>query len=188
MEHVDQLIRLIKKADVVICGNGLGADSHEVVCAIAPHCTKAVFDADALRLPLPVAREETMFTPHAGEFARITGITLGSDPVARAHAAKGAKLPGTVLLKGQTDVITDGERVRFNRTGSPSMTVGGTGDVLAGVAGALLCHLPAFEAACIAAYVNGSAGMIVEKERGPGMLASDLIDRIPAELFGNGRS
>ncbi len=188
MEHVDQLIRLIKKADVVICGNGLGADSHEVVCAIAPHCTKAVFDADALRLPLPVAREETMFTPHAGEFARITGITLGSDPVARAHAAKGAKLPGTVLFKGQTDVITDGERVRFNRTGSPSMTVGGTGDVLAGVAGALLCHLPAFEAACIAAYVNGSAGMIVEKERGQGMLASDLIDRIPAELFGNGRS
>jgi NAD(P)H-hydrate epimerase len=68
------------------------------------------------------------------------------------------------------------------------MTVGGTGDVLAGVAGALLCHLPAFEAACIAAYVNGRAGMIVEKERGPGMLASDLIDRIPAELFGNGRS
>ncbi len=187
MEHVDQLIAVIKKADVVVCGNGLGKESHDVICAIAPHCTKAVFDADALQLPLPVARGETMYTPHAGEFTRITGITVDNSPVRRARAAKEAKLPGTVLLKGPTDVITDGDRVRFNRTGSPSMTVGGTGDVLAGVAGALLCHVPAFEAACIAAYVNGRAGMLVEKERGAGMLASDLVDRIPAELFGNGR-
>jgi NAD(P)H-hydrate epimerase len=186
MEHTDQLIALIEKADVVVCGNGLGPASHNVVCAIAPHCTKAVFDADALRLPLPVAQGETIYTPHAGEFARITGVTVDHSPIMRARAAKEAMLPGTVLLKGQTDVITDGDRVRFNRTGSPSMTVGGTGDVLAGVAGALLCHVPAFEAACIAAYVNGRAGMLVEKERGPGMLASDLVDRIPAELFGDG--
>ena len=76
--------------------------------------------------------------------------------------------------------------MRFNRTGDPAMTVGGTGDVLAGVAGALLCHLPAFDAGCIAAYVNGRAGEIVAAERGEGMLASDLVDRIPAELFRNG--
>jgi NAD(P)H-hydrate epimerase len=63
------------------------------------------------------------------------------------------------------------------------MTVGGTGDVLAGVAGALLCHLPAFEAACIAAYATGSAGQRVAAERGEGMLASDLVGRLPYELF-----
>jgi NAD(P)H-hydrate epimerase len=67
------------------------------------------------------------------------------------------------------------------------MTVGGTGDVLAGIAGALLCHLPAFESGCIAAYVNGRAGESVAAERGEGMLATDLVDRIPAELF-RGRS
>jgi hydroxyethylthiazole kinase-like uncharacterized protein yjeF len=186
MEHLDQLIALVKKSDVVICGNGLGAESHDVVCAIASSCTKAVFDADALRSPLPVAQGETIYTPHAGEFSRITGITVDQNPIMRARAAKEAKLPGTVLLKGETDVITDGDRVRFNSTGSPSMTVGGTGDVLAGIAGALLCHVPAFEAACIAAYVNGRAGMLVDRERGQGMLASDLIDRIPAVLFGEG--
>ena len=91
-----------------------------------------------------------------------------------------------VLLKGFIDIITDGKRVRFNRTGDPAMTVGGTGDVLAGIAGALLCHLSAFDAACIAAYVNGKAGEAVAEERGEGMLASDLLDRIPAELFRNG--
>ena len=65
------------------------------------------------------------------------------------------------------------------------MTVGGTGDVLAGIAGALLCHLPAFDASSIAAYVNGRAGERVAAERGVGMLASDLVDKIPAELFKN---
>lgn len=183
-EHTEQLIRLAEQADVVVCGNGLGANSHDVVGAVAPHCRRAVFDADALRLPLPKPAGETIYTPHAGEYARITGVTLAPDPVARADAARSAGLPGTVLLKGQTDVITDGIRVRFNRTGSPAMTVGGTGDVLAGVAGALLCSLPAFEAACIAAYVNGRAGMAVARERGVGMLASDLVDRIPFELYG----
>jgi NAD(P)H-hydrate epimerase len=100
---------------------------------------------------------------------------------------KNAGIPGTVLLKGHIDIIADGKRVRFNRTGHPAMTVGGTGDVLAGIAGALLCHLPAFESGCIAAYVNGRAGEIVAAERGEGMLATDLVDRIPAELF-KGRS
>lgn len=186
VEHTERLIALAERADVVVCGNGLGTESHAVVTAIAPHCKRAVFDADALRLPLPVAQEETIYTPHGGEFARITGKTLPMDTIGRARAARIAGISVTVLLKGHIDVITDGTRVRFNRTGNPAMTVGGTGDVLAGIAGALLCHLPAFDAACIAAYVNGRAGERVAAERGGGMLASDLVDRIPTELFMNG--
>jgi NAD(P)H-hydrate epimerase len=183
-EHTERLIPLAEKADVVVCGNGLGTESHAVVTAIAPHCKKAVFDADALRLPLPAAGKETIYTPHAGEYARIAGTTLPDDTIGRARMVKKAGIRGTVMLKGPTDIITDGTRVRFNRTGDPAMTVGGTGDVLAGVAGALLCHLPAFEAACIAAYVCGKAGESVAAERGSGMLASDIVDRIPAILFG----
>ncbi|MFA5266410.1 MAG: NAD(P)H-hydrate dehydratase [Methanoregula sp.] len=186
MEHTERLIALVEKADVVVCGNGLGTESHAVVEAIAPHCKKAVFDADALRLPLPAARGETIYTPHAGEFARISGVTLPDDTTGRARMAKKAGIRGTVILKGHTDIITDGTRVRFNRTGDPAMTVGGTGDVLAGVAGTLLCHLPAFEAACIAAYVCGRAGESVAVEKGAGMLASDMVDRIPAILFRKG--
>jgi NAD(P)H-hydrate epimerase len=185
-EHTERLIFLTEKADVVVCGNGLGTESHLVVEAVAPHCKKAVFDADALRLPLPVASGETIYTPHAGEFTRITGITLPDDTVGRARAARKADIRGTVVLKGHIDIITDGTRVRFNRTGDPAMTVGGTGDVLAGIAGGLLCHLPAFEAACIAAYVNGRAGSLVVAERGGGILASDIVDKIPQVLFRKG--
>ncbi len=98
-------------------------------------------------------------------------------------AARGAHFPGTLLLKGCTDIIVDGNRERLNWTGDPAMTVGGTGDVLAGIAGGLLCHLPAFEAGCIAAYVNGRAGQYVAAPRGEGMLASDLVDRIRADCL-----
>ncbi|MFA4859403.1 NAD(P)H-hydrate dehydratase [Methanoregula sp.] len=185
-DHSERLISLARKADVVVCGNGMGTESHAVVQAIAPWCKKAVFDADALRLPLPRARDDTIYTPHGGEFTRITGTSLPEDAVGRARAAKSAGINGTVLLKGKTDIITDGNRVRFNRTGDPAMTVGGTGDVLAGIAGALLCQLPAFDAACIAAYVCGRAGEAVVAGRGGGMLPSDLVDKIPAILFRKG--
>ena len=185
-EHIERLISLAERADVVVCGNGLGTESHAVIEAVAPYCKKAVFDADALRLPLPRARGETIYTPHAGEFSRIAGVTLPDHTAGRARVAKKAGISGTVILKGHIDIITDGTRVRFNRTGDPAMTVGGTGDVLAGVCGALLCHLPAFEAACIAAYVCGKAGESVAAERGGGMLASDLVDTIPKVLFRKG--
>jgi ADP-dependent NAD(P)H-hydrate dehydratase / NAD(P)H-hydrate epimerase len=187
-EHIERLAALADKADVVVCGNGLGTESHAVVSAIAPHCRKAVFDADALRLPLPAAREETIYTPHAGEFSRIAGITLPGDTIGRARAARDAGIRGTLVLKGHTDIITDGRRVRFNRTGDPAMAVGGTGDVLAGIAGALLCRLPAFDAACIAAYVNGRAGEAVIAEKGGGLLATDLVGRIPAILYRKNRN
>ncbi len=187
MEHRERLIALAERADVVVCGNGLGTGSHEVVREITPHSRRAVIDADALRLPLPAAREETIYTPHAGEFARISGIHLPDDTAGRARAARGAGIKGTLLLKGHIDVITDGDRVRFNRTGHPAMTVGGTGDVLAGMCGALLCQLPAFEAACIAAYANGKAGEMVAANHGGGMLASDLVDKIPGILFDRGK-
>jgi len=185
-EHTERLIALAGKADVVVCGNGLGTESHGVVTAIAPHCKKAVFDADALRLPLPVAAGETIYTPHAGEYARLTGKTQPEDARGRARTLRDSGLPGTVILKGHIDIISDGKQVRFNRTGDPAMTVGGTGDVLAGIAGALLCRLPAFDAACIAAYVSGKAGEAVVAERGGGILPSDLVDKIPSILFRKG--
>ena len=184
-DHLERILPLVERADAVVVGNGLGSESREVVLAVAGAAKKAVFDADALRAPLPVAGE-TIYTPHAGEFQRMTGAAPPEGLPTRGRAVRDAARGGVVLLKGPVDVISDGTRVRFNPTGHPAMAVAGTGDVLAGVAGALLCRLPAFDAACIAAYVNGSAGMIAAGRRGDGMTASDLVEEIPAVLFAGG--
>ena len=77
------------------------------------------------------------------------------------------------------------DRLRFNRTGHPGMTTGGTGDVLAGICGALLCRVPAFEAACTASYINGCAGMAAGSVKGDGMIATDLLEYIPSIILGD---
>ena len=151
--------------------------------ALAPHCKAAVFDADALRTPLPVARS-TIYTPHAGEFARSFGARPPDDLAGRGHAVRAAAKDGVILLKGPVDTVSDGERVRFNRTGTPAMTVGGTGDVLAGVVGALLCRLPPFEAAVAGVYANGLAGEAAAAGRLSGLLASDMLTALPEVLYG----
>ncbi|CVK32198.1 protein of unknown function [Methanoculleus bourgensis] len=123
-DHLETILRLVGRADVVVCGMGLGRASHDVVLAVAEAAEKAVFDADALARPLPAAKE-TIYTPHAGEFARMTGAEPPVDLVPRARSVKAAATAGTILLKGPVDVVSDGKRVRFNRTGTPAMTTGG---------------------------------------------------------------
>jgi len=72
-----------------------------------------------------------------------------------------------------------------NRTGNPGMTVGGTGDVLAGVTGALACTQSPRHAAAIGAYVTGAAGDAVVDERGYGLVATDLLDAVPRAMWGS---
>ncbi|HOL42536.1 MAG TPA: NAD(P)H-hydrate dehydratase, partial [Methanospirillum sp.] len=179
---LEPLIPFCERSDVALCGPGLGSQSHTVITELAPHIRKGVFDADALRSPLPVAKE-SLYTPHAGEFVRMCGLNPGKTPRERAYAIQKSQLPGTVLLKGSVDVISDGKRFRFNQTGTPAMTTGGTGDVLAGVCAALLVQVPAFEAACIGAYVTGRAGEHLTRSLGNGMTARDLITMVPQVLF-----
>ena len=181
-EHVSHLTALAGQADVVVLGCGLGVHSHGVMTEVAPYCRKAVFDADALRQPLPVA-EESIYTPHAGEFSRMFGISLPQDLPDRARTVRSLAGQGVILAKGPTDIISDGRRVRFNRTGTPAMTVGGTGDVLAGLVGGLFCRMDAFDAACLGAYVNGCAGAACAAE-GDGLTATDLLRVIPSILYG----
>jgi ADP-dependent NAD(P)H-hydrate dehydratase / NAD(P)H-hydrate epimerase len=181
--QLDELEAEAEKADAAVIGNGLGAAATGVARTLAPHCRAAVFDADALRPPLPVARA-TVYTPHAGEFARSFGARPPDDLVERGRAVRNAAKDGVVLLKGPVDTVSDGERVRFNRTGTPAMTVGGTGDVLAGVVGALLCRLPPFEAAVAGVYANGLAGEKAAAGRRSGLLASDMLTALPDALYG----
>ena len=83
----------------------------------------------------------------------------------------------------RSDIISDGYRVKFNRSGAPGMTTGGTGDVLAGVCGGLLARMDAFSAACAAVYAAGKAGELAEEDTGDGLIASDLLKHLAYILY-----
>jgi NAD(P)H-hydrate epimerase len=86
-------------------------------------------------------------------------------------------------VKGAPDVISDGTRTTLNTHHHPAMTVGGVGDVLAGVTGALLGQgVPAPFAARLAAYWVGDAGQRAAGERGFGLVATDVVEALPEAL------
>ncbi|WOF17310.1 NAD(P)H-hydrate dehydratase [Methanoplanus sp. FWC-SCC4] len=182
--HTERLAMLAKKSDCVVAGCGLGENSHGVLEEVSPYFKKAVVDADGLRRPL-IKGKDTIYTPHAGEFKRISGKAPSSSVYERACEVREfcSKNNVTVLLKGNVDIISNGDSVRFNKTGCPSMTTGGTGDVLAGLLGALSCRMDSFEAACTAAYANGRCGEIVSEKYGDGLMAGDITERISEVLY-----
>ncbi len=141
-------------------------------------------DASALVsdiLPL-LANKNVVVTPHSGEFKRLFGQIPPENQKQRISLVeKFAKENGiTILLKGQTDVVSDGKTTFLNPKKTPAMTVGGTGDVLSGlVAGILAKNRNALEAAAAATFINGMAGKLVQKKLGLHITAMDLIDAIP---------
>lgn len=179
-EEVDDLLRASMDYDAVLIGPGLGT-APETVLAVKEFVRKCrtpvVIDADGLtaiagmRLSAPA-----VLTPHKGEFARLGG----SDEDV---AALASSVNATVVLKKREDVISDGRTTRVNRSGSPGMTGAGTGDVLAGIVAALLSKgMSPFDAACLGAYISGRAGELAFDDLSYGMVATDIIDRIPMVL------
>jgi hydroxyethylthiazole kinase-like uncharacterized protein yjeF len=144
-----------------------------------------LLDADGLKAFAGFKRKlkvPLVLTPHAGEYAILTGKKPAAELKEKAVEVQKAAswLEAVILLKGPIDVISDGNRVKLNLTGNPGMTVGGTGDVLSGVVAALLAQkIDPFEAAVAGAFINGAAGDFIFEERGAHMVASDLIDWIP---------
>jgi hydroxyethylthiazole kinase-like uncharacterized protein yjeF len=189
--NVAALMPFLDVVDAVVLGPGLGLspETEEFVKACVDAVEKAgkalLLDADGLKAfakfkrPL---RVPLVLTPHAGEYAILTGQKLPEDldekVVLSQKTAK--QLNATVLVKGKVDVICDKNRVKLNFSGNAGMTVGGTGDVLSGVVGGLLAQrADAFEAAVAGAFVNGACGDFVALEKGFHMVATDILDWIP---------
>jgi NAD(P)H-hydrate epimerase len=175
-DDVDLLKPLIDFYEVVVIGMGveIRPPTAAAIKKIVPMCKKIVMDAGALMPEYPL---KGIVTPHHNEFKRISGSSPTNDPEENAAMAKAFSADRGVVtvLKGPVDVIADGSRVILNSTGNPGMTVTGTGDVLAGIIGALYCKNPAFEAACCGAFLNGLAGDMAFVENGFGMLATDVV-------------
>ncbi|MFH2112324.1 MAG: NAD(P)H-hydrate dehydratase [Candidatus Bathyarchaeota archaeon] len=190
-ENLHQIEPFLGKVDAVAVGPGLGQSKDTVEAYTLLHSMiqskglPMVVDADSLKA-YPVKRLEvktpTVFTPHSREFKILTGKEApgGFKEKGAVVQREAEKLGAVILLKGRVDVVSDGQRVRYNWTGNPGMTVGGTGDVLTGLTGAYLAMgASAFDAACAAAFINGAAGDRVAAEKGYHLLPEDLVAEIP---------
>ena len=186
------VLEIASNMDAVVIGPGLGTSEstleavRDIVRALA---APVVIDADAFLAiggHLDVLRgKRGVMTPHAREFAVVSGRALSGDLEERAHvASEFARRTGfTILLKGPQDVVTDGERVKVTRGGNAGMTVGGTGDVLAGLTGGLLAkHATPFDAARIAAFTSKYAGDLAFEDLSYGFTSQDVADRVPRVL------
>ena len=190
--HLPEILKLAGNATALVIGGGLGR--HPQTAALVHQLLRktdlpCVIDADGLwalsRAKKLKPSPSTVLTPHAGEFELLSGINPSGKMSTRADQVKAfARKTGcTVLLKGRIDIISDGRDTATNHTGNPQMTKGGTGDTLAGIAGALLARETSpMLAACAAAYINGLAGDLAAKEFGESLMALDLVNCLPRIL------
>jgi ADP-dependent NAD(P)H-hydrate dehydratase / NAD(P)H-hydrate epimerase len=191
------LLGTFEGAAAGVFGPGLGRDpgavelAREAVPAIG---AALVVDADGLnafsgRIEGIAAREApTVLTPHAGELGRLLGRPSEEIAAHRlACAREAAQASGAVVvLKGDDTIVTDGARVAVNAVSAPALATAGTGDVLSGMAAALLARgLEPFAAACAAVVAHARAGRDAATRVGAAesVIATDVIASIPVGML-----
>jgi ADP-dependent NAD(P)H-hydrate dehydratase / NAD(P)H-hydrate epimerase len=188
---VDELLEISKRNGSVGIGPGLGLNdwTGSVVGEfLARNSLPAVIDASALfhlSKRLDVLRGKAcVITPHAGEFARISGkgSLVGTQRLARVREFV-ERTGITTLLKGRDTIVDDGRTVHLNATGTSALATAGTGDVLTGITATLLAQgLAPVEAASTGAYWHGLAGQFAERQRARGVVAGDVIEALADAL------
>lgn len=191
----DDIFEKIKDYDVILLGPGLGQkeSTFELVKKLLGHkLPKAVIDADGLNIISKMGnwpdklKIEVVLTPHPGEMARLTGLTVGELQADRINITqKFARIWNrTIVLKGANTVIASPTEMAINPVANPVLATAGTGDVLSGmIAGFLAQGLSTFDAACCGVYVHGLAARIIKEKLGDaGAIAGDLINFLPYVL------
>ena len=186
---VNKLLGVIpRNLDSATIGMGLAVQEKNSLL----HLTKSLLDKD-VRLSLDasalipeilplLADKNVVVTPHAGEFKRLFGEVPPNSQKERILLVenKATEFGITVLLKGTTDVISNGKKTFLYTKKIPAMTVGGTGDVLSGLtAGLLAKNRNSLESAAAATFINGLAGKTVQKKLGLHMTSMDLLEELP---------
>jgi hydroxyethylthiazole kinase-like uncharacterized protein yjeF len=183
-----------RKAVAIGPGFGLDDKARQVVERVALQWDgPVVLDADAISHfagrpeALRAAKGPRVLTPHSGELARLLSMTSAEveanryAAVVRASEACGC----TVVLKGRHTLIATGDSVELCGPGNAALATAGSGDVLTGMLGAMLCTAPVHEAATAAVYLHAVAGDQWSEQTGAdrGMLAGDIAEILP-ELLG----
>lgn len=194
-EAVGEALNQSRRMSAVAVGPGLGRSEETTAFVrgfLAHLRLPAVIDADGLwhlgsdPAVLETRGAGTVFTPHAGEAARMLGCEREEVEADRLGAAKelAARWRVVVVLKGRGTITADwGGLVMVNDTGTPALASAGTGDVLTGVTAAFLAKgLHAHVAAAAAVAVHGRAGELAA--RGDGTVAGDVVEALPGALWG----
>lgn len=185
--RTESLRGFFDRATAMVVGPGLGtskAAAKQVRRAIERATLPGVLDADALNVlsPLPArpwrGKAPSVLTPHPGEAARLLGTDATAVQADRRAGVEElcARTGQVVVLKGRGTLVCDGRRLFHNRSGNSGLATGGSGDVLAGLIGALLAQsMDPFDAACLGVHVHGKAGDLVARRLSrPGLCAEDL--------------
>jgi hydroxyethylthiazole kinase-like uncharacterized protein yjeF len=182
----------LERRSAVVLGPGLGTG--RMARVVAEHVLGAydgtvVVDADGFSLfrgepeAFRKAKSRVILTPHAGELGRLLGCSSEAIESSRFAFAREAasKTGAVVLLKGAYTVVADPDGTTvITGEGAPVLATAGSGDVLAGLLGALACSLPPFDAAWVGSFLHGAAGRSWQKSHGDrGMRASEIADRLP---------
>lgn len=192
----NEAIKKIYEYDALLIGPGLGQNDQIIKIInkiINNKLPKTIIDADGLNILSKMGkwweqlRGEIILTPHPGEMARLTGLTIKQIQVDRINVAQywAKKWNKIIVLKGANTVIASPYgRVMVSPFANPALATAGTGDILAGaIAGMLAQGLDCFNAACIGVYIHGLAGEKISKKAGSvGILASDLLKYLPITL------
>ncbi|MBT3835372.1 NAD(P)H-hydrate dehydratase [Candidatus Peribacteria bacterium] len=184
----EDILESISENSTVVIGPGLtvSEETQNAVSSIIHDIENPlVIDASALQewtLEL-IRNKNAVITPHIGELGRMIGKDLkNKDFKYRKNLVKdiSEEYKITVLLKGAIDIISDGENIEEIEGGNAGLTVGGTGDALAGlIAGLIAQHIKPFEACCTASRIIKRAATTLCPEKGYSFTTKDVIENIP---------
>jgi hydroxyethylthiazole kinase-like uncharacterized protein yjeF len=185
----------IKKYNSIAIGPGLSQNPSTakfINKIISDSNLPIVIDADALNCiannltVLKKSNSPKILTPHPGEMAKLTGLSIKEIESKRKTVAEKFALQNKciLVLKGHQTVVTNGNNTYINKTGNAGMATAGSGDVLTGIITAFLAQgVDAFVSAKYGAFVHGKAGNLAAKSKTKiSMIASDIIDYIPQAI------
>ncbi len=193
IKALEEIKELIDWSNAIVIGPGLGIEkeTEELIVKLLGYLKEKrksyVLDADALKLVKNhldlIKGERAVLTPHQGELKIMANLDLPSYDKIEERANMifdlAKKLNTTLLVKGPYDYITNGKKLKINRTGCPEMSIGGTGDVLAGLCASFLAtNNDPFESACSSAFLNGYIGEYCKKNLGDRFTTTDMIANI----------
>ncbi|MSR33049.1 MAG: NAD(P)H-hydrate dehydratase [Gemmataceae bacterium] len=184
----------VETSTAVVLGPGLGSGMPvlKIARTLLQKGKPLVLDADALNAlagtnwSMQVRNSSVVVTPHPGEFSRLTNIPVGEIQKNREQLARkfSSEWGITVVLKGACTVIAQGQKSYINQTGNPGMATGGSGDVLAGMIGALLAQgFTPWEASMLGAHIHGLAGDLARDDLGEISLTASAILRFLPNAF-----